>query len=156
MALQLLDLPAGFTLQEGRERTRSDVSQSALDRGWIKGYHVMFGRKNESTFQMEYLTQDIDIYPIEKVNLALAEGNAEMVQRSKDAYLVNALPNPEIGDSSQAYAVELSKKSKKVNATGVFYQFVKKDVYEQIVMISTSRNPEFFKEMAKTAASKIR
>ncbi len=114
MALQLPDLPAGFTLQENRERTRSDVSQLALDQGWKKGYHVMFGRKNESTMQMEYLTQDIDVYPIENVNLALAEGNTEMVRRSEDAYLVNPLSNPKIGDSSQAYTVELLRKSKKI------------------------------------------
>ena len=156
LALQLSDLPAGFTIQEKWERARSEVRQSAVDKGWKKGYHVMFRRLNESTLQVEYLTQDIDVYPIETVNQALAQGNAEMLQRGEDAYQVDQLPNPKIGDSSQAYSVKLMKKSKNINARGLFIQFVKKDVYEQIVMLSVLEDYESLNEIAKIASAEIK
>jgi hypothetical protein len=155
MALQLSDVPAGFTIHEKWERTRSDVLQSASDRGWIKGYHVMFRRQNESTLQVEYLTQDIDVYLTDNVNQALAKGNAEILQGSEDTYEVIQLPDPEIGDSSQAYDMKLIKRSNRVLASGLFIQFVKKDVYEQIVMVSMSQDYKTLKKIADIAAGKI-
>jgi len=155
MALQLSDVPAGFTIHEKWERTRSDVRQSALDRGWKNGYHVMFRRQNESTLQVEYLTQDIDIYLTDNVNQVLAKGNTEILQGSEDTYEVIQLPDPKIGDSSQAYDVKLIKRSNRVLASGLFIQFVKKDVYEQIVMVSMSQDYKALTEIADTAAGKI-
>ena len=155
MALQLSDMPDGFEIGERSERTRSDVSQGALDNGWKKGYYVFFQRKESKELKdIEYISQYISLYPIEKIDQPLISAKKSLIDSSNDSYLVEELSNPKIGNSSQAFRVKRTVLGQ--HATEFYIHFVKKDVYETFIDIGTSTDYENLKSIAKIAAAKIK
>ncbi|MGB7788066.1 MAG: hypothetical protein WBL42_04820 [Methanoregula sp.] len=67
---------------------------------------------------------------------------------------VTQLPDPGIGDSSQAFMT--ITKSAGIQLTRIDIIFVKDDVFEDVVGGGTSADYETLKELATVAASKIR
>src|SRR5208337_1856034 len=157
MALTLSDVPAGFTIKEGSERTSSDMSQEAHANGWEKGYYVQFERSSTGTntgvVDFEILEQTISVYPIDNVNQVLDERGPEILQTANTTFKVEQLSDPEIGDSSAAFRIKTSYSGVPINGFDII--FVKKDVYEEVASMGTSADYETLKNLANVSASKI-
>jgi hypothetical protein len=152
MALQLSDLPTGYTIKERSERTTSDVDKLALDMGWIKGYTVKFQKIGTTSSDITLIQQDISIYPIDKISQNLPIVKTSLIKISNASYLVEPLSDPKIGDSSQVFRITISNLNMKL----YLIQFVKADVYEQFEMFGTSTDYETLKNLAKIGAAKIK
>ncbi len=154
MALALSDVPAGFTIKEGSEKTTSDMSQEALANGWKKGYDVEFQRMNTATQDYEILEQTISVYPISNLNQVMTEATTETLQKANATTTVEQLSDPKIGDSSKAFRIKTSYLGVPVTSFSIY--FIKKDVYEGLVIGGTSADYETLKGLANVSASKIR
>jgi hypothetical protein len=150
MALQLSDVPADFTIKERSERTRSDILQSALDDGWKKGYNVVFQRINVEKMEGIIIQQKISVYPPEKLNQVLNSVKTETLNTANETIKIDELSDPKIGDSSIAF------REREAGSTYFVIMFFKKDVYEQIATWGSSADYESLKEIATTAAAKIK
>jgi hypothetical protein len=154
MALTLSDVPAGFTIKEGSEKTSSDVSQEYIRDGWEKGYYVQFDRVNTATQDFEILEQTLSVYPIGHVNLVMTQASTEILQTANATNTVEKLSDPSIGDSSAAFRTKTSIDGFPVTGFTIF--FVKKDVFEALDLEGTSADYATLKNLANVSASKIR
>ena len=154
MALQLSDVPANFPLLERSERTRSNVTQSELDLGWIKGYYVHFQRVDLVKREGEFIYQTIDVYPIENVNQILALTKKTPLENANESVQVDELSDPKIGDSSEAFRFRIIDSNIQIIGYGII--FTKKDVVESIVAAGTSADYQSLEDLVKKAAEKIR
>lgn len=155
MALKLSDLPSGFTIKEGTERTSSDVGQKAHANGWKKGYFVEFDRSGTGkTLETEMIMQDISVYPIDNVNQIMANAQSKILKEAYANETVEQLSDPKIGDSSQAFRVK--KNIFGIPITSFVIYFAKGDVVETIIMTGTSADYATLNQLAKVAAAKIR
>jgi energy-converting hydrogenase Eha subunit F len=152
MALQLSDVPAGFSILERTERTRSNTTQSELDLGWIKGYYVVYKRINSDKQDAETIQQLINVYPFENVNHVQAYIKKFALSSANENVQVDELSDPKIGDSSQAFRI------RNLNNQMTIYiiSFTKNDVVELILAGVTSADYESIKNITKTAAEKIK
>ncbi|MCK9592934.1 MAG: hypothetical protein M0Q91_13095 [Methanoregula sp.] len=157
MALQLSDLPDNYSIKDRSELVGSDVIKEAVDLGWKKGYTVNFVRGNFTRLEGTSIEQGISVYPIENMykvlslqrNLAAkyyANGTAD------DSVIIDDFSNPGIGDQSQAYRITL----KSDNSKSYIIDFIKKDVFESLRMSGSITDYETLKDLAKTAAAKIK
>jgi hypothetical protein len=153
MALTLSDVPAGFTIKEGSEKTSSDMSPEALTLGWKKGYYVQFMRINNAQ-DAESIEQTLSVFPIDNVNMLLTESDAKYMATSNATFPVERLSDPKIGDSSKAYRTKVTISG--FPMTGFTILFVKKDVFESLDTIGTSADYATLKNLANVSASKIR
>ncbi len=76
LALQLSDLPDGWEIKSRGERTKSDVSQEALELGWEEGYNIFLRNIENPDIQ---IIQDISIYPLESMPKVL-DGTKQTLQ----------------------------------------------------------------------------
>jgi hypothetical protein len=67
LALTQSDLPPGFTLIEGREKTNEDLSKIALELGWQGGYAARFTRPATGGTGEVEIMQSIAIYPVHTI-----------------------------------------------------------------------------------------
>jgi hypothetical protein len=65
LTLDLSDLPEGYIVSEKGPRTEGDVSQIAIDAGWIEGYTMTF-KQGDSPFDFG-LSLHISRYPKENL-----------------------------------------------------------------------------------------
>jgi hypothetical protein len=152
MALTLSDVPAGFTIIQGKELIASDMNESAIQNGWKKGYSVVFERSDNGLQNGDHtiLSQSISVYPIENLNQVMTFARSEKVPIDSSVKFTQ-LPDPGIGDSSQAF--ELTEVN---GVTDLYISFVKEDVHENLYMNGRSVDYETLKNLAKASASKIR
>lgn len=149
LALQLSDLPEGFEIGERTEKTESDVSQDAKDKGWEKGYYVRFVKLGENLLQVTTIEHSNSIYPAENVSKVL-----ESNWWNGTNTVVEDLSDPKIGDKSKAYRI--TAEGELVTNTGYVIEFVKLDVYTMIVISGTvGIDYELLKELASKAEQKI-
>ncbi|MCX5905340.1 MAG: hypothetical protein NTV89_18150 [Proteobacteria bacterium] len=153
MALTLSDVPTGFTMKMGTERTSSDVSQTALADGWKKGYYVEFDKTNTAIRDYEVLQQTISIYPINNLNQVMTEASTSLLKEANATITVEQLSDPKIGDSSKAFRIKSNILGMPVTKFSIYY--VKKDVFEGLSMGGTSADYETLKQLANVSASKI-
>ena len=157
MALTLSDVPAGFTIKDGTVLVASDMETSAIEAGWEKGYSVEFDRSNNGLRtgipDVELLQQSINVYPIANLNQVMTNAGNEELQKANATVTVTQLPDPGIGDSSQAFRVEM--KVAGIQVTQFYISFIKKDVHENLYMGGTSADYETLKNLANVSASKI-
>ena len=157
MALTLSDLPAGFTIKDGTELVASDMEKSAIANGWEKGYSVEFDRTNNGlrtgNLDIEMLQQSINVYPIANLNQVMTNSANEELQLANATVTVTQLPDPKIGDSSQAFRETI--KVAGLQLTQFYISFIKKDVHENLYMGGTSADYETLKNLANVSASKI-
>ena len=151
MALQPGDLPENFIIKERSERTTSDAAKAALENGWEKGYGVTFSRVDLNQRVGTEITQDISIYPIEKISHMLPVIKAGYTQQWGNTSVVEDLSDPKIGDQSQAFRITNTDKSK----TYIII-FNKMDVLETFTMTGITTDYETLKELAKKAASNVK
>ncbi len=152
MALQLGDLPENFVIKERSERITSDVAPAALENGWKKGYGVIFSRVDLNRRVGTEITQDISIYPIEKIAHMLPVLKAGYTQQSGNTSVVEDLSDPDIGDESQAFRITNTYDKSRT----YIIIFNKMDVIETVTMTGITTDYETLKELAKKAASNVK
>jgi hypothetical protein len=151
MALQLSDLPQGYVLKERVETTESGLGVN--DSGWLKGFSVTFDKMDSTNMKLTIIRQRISIYSIDKINSPMSIARTNLVKTSDPSFPLGILSDPKIGDSSQAFKIKVSSEN---FPYAYSISFVKKDVFEDIVMISDSIDYELLKDLAKKAAAKIK
>jgi len=158
MALTLSDVPAGFSIVEGSEKTSSDVSQESLGKGWEKGYYVKFQKVNSATGtgipDMEIIEQTISVFPISNLPQVMTMVSTGILQEANATVTVDQLSNPNIGDVSQAWRIKTQLQG--IQLTGFTISYHKKNVWEGLSMVGTSADYATLKNLANVSASKIR
>jgi hypothetical protein len=150
LALQPSEVPAGFTLVEQLERNLSDMRPWAVDKGWKKGYYAYYEKNGQD---VQYIEQAISVYPIGNISLIVPDTVQGVKNWSAEENLtVEELPVPGIGDFSRA--LKISKPGEPVN--DYIITFVKYDVFEQMSINGTTADYETLKQVAGTAAAKIK
>jgi hypothetical protein len=154
MALQLSDLPDGYIIRERSDMSFEEISPLARDTGWKQGYYVAFYRMDVKTYDMTGITQQISIYPPDQIKIIFDDVKASLLSTANATITITELPFPKTGD----YTVGMRTVDAN-NPYGIMTYtvvFTKKDVLEQIEMRGTTTDYEVLKNIAATAAQKIR
>jgi hypothetical protein len=150
LALQPSEVPAGFTQVEQLERNLSDMRSWAVDKGWKKGYYAYYEKNGQD---VRYIEQAISVYPIGNISLIVPDTIQGVKNWSAEENLtVEELPVPGIGDFSRA--LKITEPGEPVN--DYIITFVKYDVFEQMSINGTAADYETLKQVAGTAAAKIK
>jgi hypothetical protein len=153
MALQLSDLPDGYSIKERSDVSYAEISPMARDEGWKKGYFVSFYRMNVKNYDITGITQQISSYPLNRMTLIFDEVKNNLITRADASISVTELPFPKTGDRTIALrSVDANDQYGIITYTVIF---TKKDVLEQIEMRGTTTDYEVLKDSAQKAASKI-
>lgn len=151
-ALSESDFPqnAGWTLKDRSERGRTDVSASGLILGWKKGYVSTYLRGDLKIDNLDYSRVDLYIseYPPENITKTFLDIN------EFNGTQYDSLSDPKIGEKSKAYKV-IKKDSFGVETTYYSIEFIKKDVYVDIITYGSRVDYELLKELAKKVESNI-
>ncbi len=154
MALQLSDLPDGYIIKERSDMSYADLNPLARDAGWKKGYYVAFYRIDIKTYDITGITQQISIYPLDRIRIIFDDVKADLLSTANATITLTELPFPKTGEYTAAIrTVDVNNPYGIMTYTVVF---TKKDVLEQIVMKGTTTDYEVLKNIAATAAQKIR
>ena len=154
MALQLADLPDGYVIRERSEVAYADINPLARDEGWKKGYYVSFYRMNTQNYDITGITQQISVYPSDRIRIIFEEVKSGVESRANASVSVTELPFPKTGD--RAIALRLTDANDQYGIMTYTVIFYKKDVLEQIEMKGTTTDYEVLKNIAGTAAGRIR
>jgi hypothetical protein len=154
MALQLSDLPDGYIIKERSDVSFADLTPLARDEGWEKGYYVAFYRMDIKTYDITGITQQISIYPLDRIRIIFDDVKADLLSTANATITLTELPFLKTGDYTVAIrTVDANNPYGIMTYTVVF---TKKDVLEQIEMRGTTTDYEVLKNIAATAAQKIR
>ena len=153
MALQLADLPEGYVIRERSDVAYADVNPLARDEGWKKGYYVAFYRMNIRNYDITGITQQISVYPPDRIRIIFDEVKSGVESRANASVSVIELPFSKTGDRS--IALRLTDANDQYGIMTYTVIFYKKDVLEQIEMKGTTTDYEVLKNIAGTAAGKI-
>ena len=154
MALQLADLPEGYVIRERSDVAYADVNPLARDEGWKKGYYVTFYRMNTRNYDITGITQQISVYPPDRIRIIFDEVKSGVESHANASVSVIELPFSKTGDRS--IALRLTDANDQYGIMTYTVIFYKKDVLEQIEMKGTTTDYEVLKNIAGTAAGKIR
>jgi len=148
------DLPGDYLVVESRMRTTADVSPIARDLGWKGGYIVRYQPDGQAAYSGSSIQQVISVYPAENISRALPSTryHRRMAEENHENMIVDELPDPGIGDRSTA--TKLSRPDD--NTSACLIDFVRNDVYEQIMVYGPAPDYETAKSIAAIAAAKIR
>lgn len=153
MALQISDLPDGYSIRERSDVSYTEISPMARDEGWKKGYYVAFYRLNVKNYDITGITQQISIYPLNRMTLIFDELKNNLITQGNSTVSVTELPFPKTGDRTIALrSVDENDQYGIITYTVIF---TKKDALEQIEMRGTTTDYEALKEIALKAALKI-
>ena len=167
------DLPAGYTLVGGREKTLSDVGQMAKDLGWQGGYELRFADSAVDDVNGTGIVQSIAIYPEKNIPGIIAMVNSQ--DRSDDTLRYTNLSLPGIGDAAAGFygkapaQIVVKPTNQNPLATGngshdveVVYPrdiaeviFAKGQVFEVIRITGPGADPSLAGSLAGTAYGKI-
>jgi hypothetical protein len=155
MALQASDVPADFTLVEQGERNATDMNDWALAHGWKKGYYTVYRINNKTSPNPgAVLEQYISIYPEGNISLVVPD-TAEKLSNITIGYpnvTVEKLSAPALGDAQCSFML-----SDATDNTVLYdISFSKKDVYMEFQTNGTAADYEMLRNLAGTAALKIR
>jgi hypothetical protein len=154
MALQLADLPDGYIIRERSDVAYADINPLARDEGWKKGYYVAFYRMDTRNYDITGITQQISVYQPNRMRIIFDEVKSGMESRANASVSVIELPFSKTGD--RAIALRLTDTNDQHGIMTYTVIFTKKDVLEQIEMKGTTTDYEVLKNIAGTAAEKIR
>ena len=154
MALQLADLPEGYVIRERSDVAYADINPLARNEGWKKGYYVAFYRMNTRNYDITGITQQISVYPPDRIRIIFEEVKSGVASRANASVVVAELPFSKTGDRS--IALRFTDANDQYGVMTYTVIFTKKDVLEQIEMKGTTTDYEVLKNIAGTAAGKIR
>ena len=147
LILSISDLPEGYQITERTPRLKSDISSYGLNLGWNGGYLIRYTKEGDSFLTTGIIDLSNSKYPVENITKVLNDLN---LSEDENGWSGEMLPDPEIGDKSQA--VRYTQKDTEFKNYQI--EFVKKDVYVNIG-IRGMTDFELLKELAKKVASKI-
>lgn len=126
----------------------------AIDHGWKRGYYTEFVKTGGNVSEGPVLEQVISVYSSENITLIVLDTiNTWKSWPAEDSNLtVEEISLPTIGDYSRAMKVS----DRSDNSMTYMIAFVKYDVYEQLMTEGTETDFEILRQMAITAAAKIR
>jgi hypothetical protein len=153
MALQPADVPSGYLLRDRTVMAYSEVSQLARDLGWRQGYRVIFYRMERETDDITGIRQSISMYPPETIDkvYSIETGGILSGHNGTTRY---EIPFPATGDRSMAFRE--TRVGDPFDLVVYTVIFKKKNVFETITMGGTATDYEILKDIARTAAEKIR
>jgi hypothetical protein len=154
MALQLTDLPSDYILKDRSVMVFPEVTQLTRDLGWRQGYFVSFYRINKEKDDQTAIRQSINIFPLENMNKVFSIEKEDIKSRADGSGTLYEIPFPTIGDTSIAFRG--TDANDPYNFVVYSVLFTKKNVFEKITMKGTSTDYEVLKDIAQTAAEKIR
>jgi hypothetical protein len=154
MALQLTDIPSDYILKDRSVMVFPEVTQLTRDLGWRQGYFVSFYRINKEKDDQTGIRQSINIFPLENMNKVFSIEKEDMKSRADRSGTIYEIPFPAIGDTSIAFRGANANDPNNFVVYSVL--FTKKNVYEKISMSGTSTDYEVLKDIAQSAAEKIR
>jgi len=151
LALELSDFPSNFSIQERAPRVKSDVSEEGINWGWKKGYITTYVQ-GDDLYGYTIINQYISIYPIENISRTIEPAVSD------NETLVEPIEIEKIGDQSNAYKITYSEDLGDGNileTVGYQIEFIKKDVYERLIIEGATKDFELLKNLAKKSADKI-
>jgi hypothetical protein len=151
MVLQLTDLSSNYSISERTERTKSDVSENAINLGWQKGYYIRFLRiGTQGLFDVTTIEQSLSIYPLENVSKVITLP----MESNNESIVYEELSNPNIGENSRAWRIDTKDQ---LGIEHRYYQieFIKMNVYTSLYMGGTATDYELLKDIANKAEVKI-
>lgn len=153
MALQVYELPAGYVLRDRTALAYAGVGQVSRDLGWRQGYRVSFYRLDKDMDDMTSITQEVHVFPYGSINeVYLLEKDALLPP--DDSATDYQIPFPQLADRSIAWReVHTGVTGSTVTYTVIFTE---KNVFEKIAMTGTTTDYEVLKQVAWTAAGKVR
>jgi hypothetical protein len=154
MALQLTDIPSDYILKDRSVMVFPEVTQLTRDLSWRQGYFVSFYRINKEKDDQTGIRQSINIFPLENMNKVFSIEKEDMKSRADRSGTIYEIPFPAIGDTSIAFRGANANDPNNFVVYSVL--FTKKNVYEKISMSGTSTDYEVLKDIAQSAAEKIR
>tara|TARA_Y100000310_G_C20606210_1_gene775617 strand:- start:865 stop:1482 length:618 start_codon:yes stop_codon:yes gene_type:complete len=154
LALQLEDFPvdSGWQIQDRSERTPSDVSEEAVENGWIGGYQTLFLQTGDNILIYTKVRQILSIYTPEGtgwIKNRIETWNKYGIWVNETNHTVDKLSGPEIGEVSSAIRIKTK------DQTWYEIEFLSKNVYMMHRVEGTSVDYELLKELARTAEAKI-
>ena len=156
MTLQLSDLPDGYIIKERSDVVYTDLNSLARDEGWVKGYFVSFYRMNVKNYDITQITQQISIYPLDRIRIIFDDSKTALMSRANASISITELPFPKTGDGDRTIATRTIGANDPYGLVTYTVIFTKKDVYEQIEMRGTTTDYEVLKDITARAAQKIR
>lgn len=150
MVLQLSDLGANnWTVSERDVRTKDDMQEDDLQKGWKTGYYIKYIIIREQDLSNVTSVENyLSIYPIENISIVL-------IPRASDEDIIwETMPDPKIGDQSMAFRVRIKDAFDSEDVTYMI-EFVKLNVYESLLMNGKSTDYGFLKNLAKKVEQKI-
>jgi hypothetical protein len=154
MALQPSDIPSDYILKDRSDRTYLEMSQMSHDLGWRAGYAVTYYRVNQEKYDLTGLRQVIDLYPLANMNKVFDIEKEAILSQDTGTIKIYELPCPKQGERTYAYRKTDTRSSLPIASYTII--FTKKDVYEELTMGGTTTDFETLKELAQSAAEKIR
>lgn len=126
----------------------------AIDHGWKRGYYADYVKTGGNVSEDPVFEQVISVYNAENITLIVPDTiHTWKNWPALDSNLtVEEIPLPTIGDSSRA----LIASDRSDNTRMFMIAFVKYDVYEQLQTEGNETDFEMLRQMAVTAAAKIR
>jgi hypothetical protein len=153
LALVKENLPAGYVLKDRTVTSYAGVGQIFRDLGWQQGYRVSYYRLDKDIDDMTMIIQEIDLYPLDTVRDVYSMKKEELLPK-EDSRTDYQVPFPVTGERSIAWREIRTVGTIPVVTYSVI--FTKKNVYEKISMTGTSTDYELLRELAMTAAGRIR
>lgn len=126
----------------------------AIDHGWKRGYYVDYMRTGGNVSEGPIFEQVISVYDAENIALIVPDTiNTWKSWPAEDSNItVEEISLPTIGDSSRA----MKASDRSDNTRMYMIALVKYDVYEQFQTDGDETDFEILRQMAVTAAEKIR
>jgi len=151
MVLQLSDLGASnWTVDERSVRTKSEMQEDDLEKGWETGYRVSYIIIREQDLSNVTTVENyLSIYPIENISTVLTP------RESDEDLTWENLPDPKIGSQSMAFRVTTKDSFGNPDEVYFMIEFVKLNVYESLLMHGKSTDYEFLNNLAKKVEQKI-
>jgi hypothetical protein len=151
--LRLDDLPSDYLLRDRTVIAYAGTGQLARDLGWLQGYRVSFYRLEKKKDDMTEITEEINVYPAENLNMAYLLDKEALVpgKNNESGYQV---PFPVIGNQSIAWRETSGSDEGRIVTYSVL--FTKKNVLVLLSMRGTTTDYELLKTVAQDAADRIR
>ena len=155
LVLQPLEIPGNYTLVEKRVRAPAEMSQWALDHGWIKGYYVLYQKNDQKSPSGTFIRQNISVYSGGNATFAVSDtidGMVSSITEEKNATIsVEKLSIATIGDASGS----LKYSDKSDNSTTYVIAIAKKGVFQDIETNGTAADYVIAQQLANITTAKI-
>jgi hypothetical protein len=166
LALAPADVPSGYTLLSGRQKSAGEMGTLAKDLGWQQGYVTVYSLND--TAGPSAITQTITVYAGK--NMSDLVSLVDTGERQEKGLNFTDLPLPATGPDTRAFAATAANTTPSSTATGGMLLaagtsapaegyaeviFVKGDILEVIRMTGPGAQNDVLTTLAETAYAKL-